>query len=98
MASLLCTHTTATGVRMNSTTLSTASTKLLIGIPVITDHLTRTNVPWLIFHLVSCRSNPLLQEGDDERAQMLARALRKLGYEATITPINQIGVRTAVQV
>jgi methylmalonyl-CoA mutase cobalamin-binding subunit len=25
-----------------------------------------------------------------KRAQMLARALRKLGYEVTITPINQL--------
>ena len=25
-----------------------------------------------------------------KRAQMLARALRKLGYEVTITPINQV--------
>jgi hypothetical protein len=28
---------------------------------------------------------------------MLARALRKLGYEVTITPINQLAVSPAVQ-
>ena len=32
-----------------------------------------------------------------KRAQMLARALRKLGYEVTLTPINQLAVRPAVQ-
>jgi transposase len=33
-----------------------------------------------------------------KRAQMLARALRKLGYEVTITPINQVAPTSAVQV
>ncbi len=33
-----------------------------------------------------------------KRAQVLARALRKLGYEVTITPINQVAARTAVQI
>ena len=32
-----------------------------------------------------------------KRAQMLARALRKLGYEVTLTPINQLAVRPATQ-
>jgi transposase len=32
-----------------------------------------------------------------KRAQMLARALRKLGYEVTLTPINQLAVRPAIQ-
>jgi hypothetical protein len=31
-----------------------------------------------------------------KRAQMLARALRKLGYEVTITPINQLAPKPAV--
>ena len=31
-----------------------------------------------------------------KRAQMLARALRKLGYEVTITPINQLASKPAV--
>ena len=31
-----------------------------------------------------------------KRAQMLARALRKLGYEVTITPINQLAPNPAV--
>src|SRR6202048_2851463 len=31
-----------------------------------------------------------------KRAQMLARALRKLGYEVTITPINQLAANPAV--
>ena len=30
-----------------------------------------------------------------QRAQMLARALRKLGYEVTITPINQLAAKPA---
>jgi len=30
-----------------------------------------------------------------KRAQMLARALRKLGYELTITPINQVAATAA---
>jgi len=30
-----------------------------------------------------------------QRAQMLARALRKLGYEVTITPINQLAPKLA---
>ena len=33
-----------------------------------------------------------------KRAQMLARALRKLGYEVTITPINQVASTVAIQV
>ena len=33
-----------------------------------------------------------------KRAQMLARALRKLGYEVTITPINQLAASATVQV
>jgi len=33
-----------------------------------------------------------------KRAQMLARALRKLGYEVTITPTNQVAGRAAVQI
>src|SRR6266436_3999959 len=33
-----------------------------------------------------------------QRAQLLARALRKLGYEVTITPINKIAPMAAVQV
>jgi len=31
-----------------------------------------------------------------KRAQMLARALRKLGYEVTITPIHQLASKPAV--
>jgi hypothetical protein len=31
-----------------------------------------------------------------KRAQMLARALRKLGYEVTIIPINQLAANPAV--
>ncbi|HWZ79287.1 MAG TPA: hypothetical protein VNX87_22280 [Candidatus Sulfotelmatobacter sp.] len=31
-----------------------------------------------------------------KRAQMLARALRKLGYEVTITPINQLPAKPVV--
>jgi transposase len=31
-----------------------------------------------------------------QRAQMLARALRKLGYEVTITPINQLAANPAI--
>jgi len=31
-----------------------------------------------------------------KRAQMLARALRKLGYQLTITPIKQVAGRLAV--
>jgi len=31
-----------------------------------------------------------------KRAQMLARALRKLGYEVTITPISQLAPKLAV--
>ena len=31
-----------------------------------------------------------------ERAQMLARALRKLGYQVTITPINQVTATNAI--
>jgi hypothetical protein len=31
-----------------------------------------------------------------KRAQMLARALRKLGYEVTITPINQLMATNAI--
>jgi hypothetical protein len=31
-----------------------------------------------------------------QRAQMLARALRKLGYEVTITPLNQLTAKPAV--
>ena len=31
-----------------------------------------------------------------KRAQMLARALRKLGYEVTLTPINQLAPKPAV--
>src|SRR5579864_6694152 len=31
-----------------------------------------------------------------QRAQMLARALRKLGYEVTITPINQLAPKPAI--
>jgi hypothetical protein len=31
-----------------------------------------------------------------KRAQMLARALRKLGYEVTITPINQLAAKPVV--
>jgi len=31
-----------------------------------------------------------------QRAQMLARALRKLGYEVTITPLNQLAAKPAV--
>ena len=30
-----------------------------------------------------------------KRAQMLARALRKVGYEVTITPINQLAAKLA---
>ena len=33
-----------------------------------------------------------------KRAQLLARALRKLGYEVTITPTNQVAGRAAVQI
>ena len=33
-----------------------------------------------------------------KRAQMLARALRKLGYQVTITPINQVASTAAIQV
>jgi hypothetical protein len=33
-----------------------------------------------------------------KRAQVLARALRKLGYEVTITPMNQVAVSTAVHI
>jgi phage replication-related protein YjqB (UPF0714/DUF867 family) len=33
-----------------------------------------------------------------KRAQMLARALRKLGYEVTITPTNQIAGTATVQI
>jgi hypothetical protein len=32
----------------------------------------------------------------ESTAQMLARALRKLGYEVTITPINQLALKPAV--
>jgi transposase len=35
--------------------------------------------------------------GKKKRAQMLAPALRKLGYEVTITPVNQVAGRAAVQ-
>lgn len=31
-----------------------------------------------------------------KRAQMLARALRKLGYEVTVTPINQLAAKPAL--
>jgi methylmalonyl-CoA mutase cobalamin-binding subunit len=31
-----------------------------------------------------------------KRAQMLARALRKLGYEVTIAPINQLAPKPVV--
>ena len=31
-----------------------------------------------------------------QRAQMLARALRKLGYDVTITPINQLASKPAI--
>jgi hypothetical protein len=31
-----------------------------------------------------------------KRAQMLARALRKLGDEVTITPINQLAAKPAI--
>jgi len=34
--------------------------------------------------------------GKKKRAQMLARALRKLGYEVTITPINQLAAKPAI--
>ncbi|HSY66339.1 MAG TPA: hypothetical protein VK829_17220 [Terriglobales bacterium] len=33
-----------------------------------------------------------------KRAQMLARALRKLGYEVTITPTSQVAGGAAVQI
>ena len=31
-----------------------------------------------------------------KRAQMLARALRKLGYEVTVTPINQLAAKPGI--
>jgi len=31
-----------------------------------------------------------------QRAQMLARALRRLGYEVTITPMNQLAAKPAI--
>jgi len=34
----------------------------------------------------------------ESKAAVRARALRKLGYEVTITPINQLAVRVAVHV
>jgi len=34
--------------------------------------------------------------GNKQRAQMLARALRKLGYEVTITPTNQLAAKPAI--
>jgi hypothetical protein len=33
-----------------------------------------------------------------QRARMLARALRKLGYEVTITPINQVAATSGIQI
>ena len=41
-----------------------------------------------------CEPDPRTKK---KRAQMLARALRKLGYEVTITPINQLAVSPALQ-
>jgi len=36
------------------------------------------------------RGSEVTPQAKKERAQMLARALRKLGYQVTITPINQV--------
>jgi hypothetical protein len=33
-----------------------------------------------------------------QRARMLARALRKLGYQVTITPINQVAATRGIQI
>jgi hypothetical protein len=37
-----------------------------------------------------------MQAASEKRAQMLARALRKLGYEVTITSINQLAPKPVV--
>ena len=56
---------------------------------------------WAVAHRfcrVVCKI--LLKGGDDlsGKAAVRARALRKLGYEVTITPVNQLAVRVAVHV
>jgi len=40
-----------------------------------------------------CEADPRAKK---QRAQMLVRALRKLGYEVTITPINQVSATNAI--
>jgi len=57
-------------------------------------------VVWTILH-ERVRFIEQGREVDPEKrrnVQALARAVRKLGYEVTITPINQLTVRAAVQV
>src|SRR5262252_3353915 len=56
-------------------------------------------VLWKILHegvgFIERGNEPDPQE-KKQRAQMLARALRKLGYEVTITPINQLAANPAI--
>ena len=65
---------------------------------------------WAVAHRLCRRVCKILHEGvrfieqghelapreKKKRAQMLARALRKLGYEVTITPINQLAPNPVV--
>lgn len=40
-----------------------------------------------------CEADPRAKK---QRAQMLVRALRKLGYQVTITPLNQVTATNAI--
>jgi transposase len=42
------------------------------------------------------RGSEVTPQAKKERAQMLARALRKLGYQVTITPINQVAATNGI--
>ena len=46
----------------------------------------------------SSKATKWLPEKRRNVAQLLARALRKLGYEVTLTPINQVVGRAAAQI
>jgi hypothetical protein len=56
-------------------------------------------VVWKILHEGGAIYRARPRSGSPEkkqRAQMPARALRKLGYEVTITPINQLAPKPAI--
>jgi hypothetical protein len=53
---------------------------------------------WAVAHRFCRVVCKILLEGVTMYRAVRARALRKLGYEVTITPINQLAVRVAVHV